>query len=169
MKHKRLKFSTLLLLGLGFTGLQAQTVFVRQTSGTQNAYLLSNIEKLSFPSGQITVSLTTGNPDTYSLSNVRYLNFQDLTTGITSEKTQEGTIQIFPNPVAEVLNIQVSQSLCQSYFIEILSIDGRQVYKETVNQQNNVYQINVAKLSQGLYLCKINNGKTTEITKFFKQ
>ncbi len=30
MKHKRLKLSALLLLGLGLTGLQAQTMYVKK-------------------------------------------------------------------------------------------------------------------------------------------
>ena len=34
MRHKRLKLSAVLLLGLGLTGLQAQTMYVKESSGS---------------------------------------------------------------------------------------------------------------------------------------
>ena len=169
MKHKKLKLSTVLLLGLGLTGLQAQTMYVRQTSGTQTPYSLSNIKKMSFSSGNITVSKTIGSPDTYSLSGIRYLNFQDLTTNIATAEKQELVMTLYPNPVVDVLNLQLSIKSSQACVIEILSMEGRVVYQEKLNQQSDVYQINVSALPKGLYLCKVNNGITTETTKFFKQ
>src|SRR5690554_5092155 len=61
MRHKRLKLSAVLLLGLGLTGLQAQTMYVKESSGTQTAYALSNIQKMSFSSGNLTVTKTDNN------------------------------------------------------------------------------------------------------------
>ena len=168
MKHKKLKLSALLLLGLGLTVLQAQTMYVRPTSGTQTAYMLSNIKKMNFSSGNIAVNKISGVPDNYALSGIRYLNFQDLTTNIEMPEKQEGAVQLYPNPVVNFLNINVSQTLSQSYVIEILSIDGREVYKEKMNGKNEGYQINVSILPHGIYFCKINNGITTETIKFIK-
>jgi len=42
MKCRKLKLITLLLLGVGLTGLQAQTMYVKENSGTQTAYTLNN-------------------------------------------------------------------------------------------------------------------------------
>ena len=168
MKHIKLKLCTVLLLGLGLTGLQAQTMYVRQTSGTQTAYSLSNIKKMGFSSGNIIVNKNTGTPDTYALSGIRYLNFQDLTSNITAVEKRESAIRLYPNPVIDFFNIEVSQSLSQSYVIEILSFDGRTVYKEKINGKNKGYQINVSVLPQGIYFCKMNNGITTETIKFIK-
>ena len=169
MRHKNVKLTTLLLLGLGLTGLQAQTIYVKQTSGTQTAYSLSDIKKMNFSSGNITVSKTKGIPDTYPLSGIRYLNFQDLTTNISMVEKQEVAVQVYPNPVVDVLNIRISKAVSQAYFIQILSVDGREVYKEKINPRNKVSQINVSALPQGLYLCRMNNGTKIETTKFIKQ
>lgn len=168
MKHKKLKLSVLLLMVLGLSGLHAQTMYVRQTSGTQTSYSLSNIKKMNFSSGNIIVNKTTGTPDTYALSGIRYLNFQDLTNNINALDKQEGAIQLYPNPVVNFLNIEGFQTLNQSYVIEILSIDGREIYKEKINGQNKSCQINVSVLPQGMYFCKINNGITTKTMKFIK-
>lgn len=169
MRHKKLKLSGVLLLGLGLTGLKAQTMNVKQTSGTQTAYLLSNIRKLDFASSNITVHKTVGISDIYALSGIRYLNFQNLTTTVAKIEKHEGTIKLYPNPVADVLNIQQPNDGNQVCIIEILTIDGRLVYNEKQNPHENATQINVSALPQGLYLCKINNGITTATTKFIKQ
>jgi len=169
MQYKKVKLTAFLLLGLGLTGLQSQTMYVRQTSGAQTAYTLSNIKKMSFSSGNLSVSKTTEIPDTYALSGIRYLNFQDLTTNISMVEKQEVAVQVYPNPVVDVLNIRISKAVSQAYFIQILSVDGREVYKEKINPRNKVYQINISTLPQGLYLFRINNGTTIETTKFIKQ
>jgi len=169
MRQKKVKLSALLLLGLGLTGLQAQTIYVKETSGTATAYPLSNIRKLDFAPGNITVHKTVGTSDIYALSGIRYLNFQDLTTTVAMVEKLEGTIQLYPNPVVDVLNIQQPSEGNQVCIIEILSIDGRLVYKEKQTPYKNATQINVSALPQGIYLCKINNGITTATTKFIKQ
>jgi hypothetical protein len=169
MRHKKLKSSAILLLGLGLTGLHAQTMYVKQTSGTQTAYSLSNIRKLDFAPGNITVHKTVGISDTYALSGIRYLNFQNLTTTVAKVEKQDGRLQLYPNPVADVLNIQQPNGGNQVCIIELLTIDGRLVYKEKQTPHENATQINVSALPQGIYLCKINNGLTTATTKFIKQ
>ena len=168
MRHKKLKLGALLLLGLGLTGLQAQTMYVKENSGTQTAYALSNIKKMNFSSGNITVSTTTGNPVTYSLSGIRYLNFVDLGSIPLADKPNE-TFQIYPNHVIDLLNIKLSDMRNQSGVIEILSMEGKVVYSQAINSNTNVYQINVTSLLQGIYLCKINNGIRIETIKFYKQ
>jgi len=169
MKYKTLKLSVAFLFGLGLSGLQAQNMYMKQTNGTQTAYALSNIKKITFSSGNIAVSKTTGSPDNYVLSGIRYLNFQVLTANIATLEKQEGLITLYPNPVVDVLNIQLAIKSKQALLIEILSIEGKVVYQEKLTHQNDVYQMNVSSLPKGIYLCKVTNGLTTETTKFLKQ
>ena len=82
MKHQRLKLSAVLLLGLGLTGLQAQTLYVKESSGTQTAYTLSNIQKMSFSSGNLTVAKTDNSSGVYALSGLKHMNFTSTTTDI---------------------------------------------------------------------------------------
>ena len=169
MRHKKFKLSTLLLLGLGLTGLQAQTMFVRQTINTQTAYALNNIKKMSFSSGYITISKINSSPDTFFNNGLRYLNFQDLSTVTASIETPETTISLFPNPVGDLLNIQLSEDQPKAFIIQILSLEGRVIYQKNITLQNNATQINVSSLPKGLYMCRINNGTTNQTTKFLKQ
>ena len=171
MRHKKLKLCVLLLLVLGLTGLQAQQMYVKGKSGIQSSYSLADIKKMSFSSGNIAIEKTDGSSVEFSLNELRYLSFKDLSVGLAPfpEKLKEGiNVQVYPNPVVDVLNIKLLSNENQSGRIEILSIEGKAVYTENINANTNVYQINTSSLPKGLYLCKINNGTVTETMKFIK-
>ena len=170
MKHKLLKLSVVLLFVFALTGLQAQTMYVREKSGTQTDYTLSDIMKMSFSSGNITVSIFGGSSDTYALTNIRYLNFTDLTTGIhlPEHQNEAGKLQVFPNPVNNMLNIQYTMPEKQLVALELLSIEGKVVYKQVLTNNTYQRQINVSALPKGLYLCRIIGKKTIDTIKFIK-
>ena len=169
MKCKLLKLNAVLWFGLALTPLQGQTTMnVKATGGTQTAYTLSTIRKLTFPTtGNMTVTKTSATTDNYALTGVRYLNFSDLGTGIAATATVMGDIQLYPNPVLDVLNIQLSASNIIAN-VEILSIEGKMLYKAQLSGTSN-YQINVSQFRQGIYLCRVNNGTSIQTTKFFKK
>lgn len=164
-----MKLCAVLLLVLGLTGLQAQTMYVREISGIQTAYVLTNISKMSFESGNIMVRKTSGNTGTYALANLRYLNFTDLTVGISEMEQATAEVIVFPNPVNDMLNIQLLSTVKTTGVIEILSLEGKVIYKQTINGNANVYQVNISTLPKGMYICRINNGTNIKITKFIKQ
>ena len=171
MRHKKLKLSIVLFLGIGLTGLQAQNMYVKEKSGTQTTYSLSAVKKISFLSGNIAISKIDGNSDVYSLERIRYLSFRDLSTSIIPLPTMLGVteVQIYPNPVIDAFNIHLSKSENQNGIIEILSIDGIIVYSKAINSHNNDFHVDVTSLSKGLYLCRINKGTSIETIKFIKQ
>ena len=109
MKHKQLKLIALLLLGLGLTGLQAQTMYVKQSNGTKTAYALSNVRKMTFTPGDVTVQKTDNTTVVYALSGLKYLSFQDFTVGIDKPQTAAGnTLLTYPNPVSHMLTIDLT-------------------------------------------------------------
>ena len=171
MRHKKLKLSVLLLLVFGLTGLQAQKMYVKEKSGIQSSYLLTDIKKMSFSSGNIAIQRTNGSSDQFSLSGLRYLNFTDLSVGIAplAETTRGLNLQVYPNPVVDVLNIKLITDEAQPGRIEILSLVGKVVHVEKINGHSDVYQINTSSLTKGLYLCRITNGTIIETIKFIKQ
>jgi hypothetical protein len=171
MRHKKLKLSVLLLLVFGLTGLQAQQMYVKEKGGKQSSYLLTDIRKMSFSSGNIAIQKINGSSDQFSMSGLRYLNFTDLSVGIAplAETSREINLQVYPNPVVDVLNIKLKTAVTQPGIIEILSLVGKVVYVEKINGHSDIYQINASSLAKGLYLCRITNGTIIETIKFIKQ
>jgi hypothetical protein len=92
MKYKKVKLVAVFLASFGFTGLQAQSsLYVKTKDGTQTSFAVSNIHKLTFPTGSVVVTTNSGNPQSYTLSNIRYLSFADYKTEAPLVKTQEGS------------------------------------------------------------------------------
>lgn len=172
MGHNKIRLCTLLLLGLGLTGLQAQNVLkVREKSGTQTSYTLNDIRKLTFSTGNLTVSKTDGTMQMYALSNIRFLNFGDVVTSIDKSTLLENrSIQIYPNPVVDEFTLTYQLTNKGSIQIDIVDLQGKVVFTKTVSQTEGIDQlkINVSKLPKGLYLCRLINGLSIETKKILK-
>lgn len=125
MRHKRLKLSAVLLLGLGLTGLQAQTMYVKESSGTQTAYTLSNIQKMSFSSGNLTVTKTDNSSGVFALSDLRYLNFSDITTDLQED------LSVFAQN--DTMYIMKSGAIAGQYNVNT-EVDSVIFYKPTIEE-----------------------------------
>lgn len=161
MKAK--KFMVVLLFGVAISGLKAQTMYVRPTTGTQSAYSIATIKNLTFSNGNIVVNNTNGPNGTFALSSNRYLNFTDLTLATPTYELVKNSFYVYPNPVTTVLNI-TNQDPTQIFsHLEIISLEGRVVIAQ------NSTQVAVADLPQGMYFCKITSDNQIQTVKFLKQ
>lgn len=169
MKNKLLKLNAVALLGLALSPLQGQTTMnVKAAGGMQTPYALSSIRKLTFTGdGNMTVTKTSGSTDNYVLTAVRNMNFSDVGTGIETNTAQQGTMKLYPNPVVDMLHIDISIADNQYATVELLGVDGKLLYKHTLTSATNT--VDVSHYKQGMYLCRVNNGTTIATTKFFKQ
>jgi len=168
MQHIRLKLSIILFFLLCLMAVKAQTVYVKELNGTQTNESLNSIQKMSFSSGNITINKTDGSSDTYSFANLRYLNFENLTTNSLTLERKKDVLLIYPNPVSDQLNVQLMSPGKEKLTVEIFTEQGRLIYIKTINELQSVYRLSVSSLQQGLYLCRITNGRNTETVKFLK-
>ena len=168
----KLKLSALLLLCIGLAGAQAQsTLYVKEKAGTQTAFALSDVRKLTFPTGNVIVNKNDGNTNTYALSGIRYLNFTDLSVGVSQFANKESDNMIlFPNPAMDELKVSFQSSETGNLQIDIMDVQGKVLQQQTISSQNgtNLFAINIAQLPQGLYLCRLQNGNKLETIKFLK-
>lgn len=168
MRHKRLKLTGLILLGFGLTGLQAQTMYVRDNSGTQTAYNLSSVQKMTFSEGIVTIQKADNSIDDFSLSDLRYLNFIDLTTGISEPTIIIGNSKLlaYPNPFSDVLNIDLTEVKGEG-IISILTLEGKVVQTQKVSG-NSSATINLSNIPRGFYICRYSNASTILTVKIIK-
>jgi hypothetical protein len=92
----------------------------------------------------------------FSEDNEKYIVFIDsIYSALTSisNKVHQNNILIYPNPVAELLTIELDSNGANSK-IEIVSINGQINYSEMSNRQN-IVKINVSNYRPGLYLVRI--------------
>ena len=167
MKNKLFNF-TLAVFCCCLSELKAQTMYVRPLTGTQATYAITNIQKLSFSSGNLLVIPISGSAVTHSLSGNRYINFTNLSLATETQQQEVNTYYVYPNPVKDVLNVFIAEKGQLIDSISIFTLEG-----QLVLQQKLLYsiqpQISVDSLPQGIYLCKLISGIKTQTIKFIKQ
>lgn len=86
------------------------------------------------------------------------------------DKTFEfGNIQLYPNPVREILNVHLSKEVSGHLFVNVLSAFGQVVYENTLTTDNGFFRIPANEFSPGLYILKISTSKHFTLTaKFIK-
>ena len=168
MRHKKLKLSAVLLLGLGLSSIQAQTMFVKKSNGTQTAYPLNSIRKMTFSGGNATIYKTDNSTGVYALNGLRYLIFTDI-TGIGEQPMRPGYANLiaYPNPVADELNIDLTDATGNGT-VSILSLDGRLKHKQKT-KGTGIATINLSHLPQGVYICRYSNATEIKTVKIIKQ
>ncbi len=170
MKHKRLTTAKALLFVSGLiAGLNAQEMYVKESIGTTTIYSLSNIQKMYFSSGNVNIAKTDGSNKAYQLKHLQYLSFKDNSTGIDEvEDRSEQRLSVYPNPVTNVLSVDLPGIISPNGMINIINIDGKVIKSREVTG-TGIISLDVGHLPKGIYLCRYINGKEIKTIKFIKQ
>jgi hypothetical protein len=78
-------------------------------------------------------------------------------------------VEIFPNPVKDVITIKKSSSKPQNISVSINDINGKELIVENNLNSASNQNINVSALSSGVYFIQIKNNQGQLIRKFIKQ
>ncbi len=79
---------------------------------------------------------------------------------------KDSFVSIYPNPTDDALTISIPKFLDTKCRLDIYSIEGKLIQSETISSP--IQNINVSKLSQGIYLLRVKNGNQQYQTKFIK-
>ncbi len=80
--------------------------------------------------------------------------------------TQKNEIALFPNPVKDILFVQLSENIQGATTIEILSLNGQVLY--TLHTTNHFFNLPVQHLQSGVYLLKVTTGQSVYTTKWIQ-
>ena len=87
---------------------QAQSLQIQINSQTKGVNLLS-LQRMSFSEGNLIILGTTGINENYALSTIEKLYFASSTTSISSVKSSQA-ISDFPNPCTDILTIKGAEN-----------------------------------------------------------
>jgi len=95
--------------------------------------------------------------------NASKLTVQKYNLGLGVEKLtlSNNTVNLYPNPVEEILNIETEEQVLST---SILSVDGR-----LIKSTSKANSISVKELPQGIYLVKVQTEKGIAIKRFVKK
>jgi len=145
----------------------AQSMYVKNKTGNVTTIVLNSLRYLSFNSGQLIVTPKSGNVQSIILSEIQKMTFTPITS---LANTTDGNfeVRLFPNPVGDLLSVELPELKSNTVQIELLSLEGRVLYTKSGNSQS-VFTLNISTLKQGLYLCRIYNGDKVYTQKFIKK
>ncbi len=178
MRHKRLKLSAVLLLGLGLTGLQAQTN-VNATGGNASG----NGGSVSYSVGQVVY--TTHKGSNGSVAQGVQQPYEISVAGIDEANGISLKVTAYPNPTTDYLTLEIdastslsilpilnklgtSTSLCiQSMSYQLYDIQGKVLQNQKIT--DNRTSIDMNNLVPSTYFVKvIQENKTVKTFKVIK-
>jgi len=89
----------------------------------------------------------------------------NICTGIT-ELQFNNSIEVYPNPTNDILNIQMPQPMDGT--LSITNVLGQQVYAGIMANNSSLTQVSMGSLSQGVYLLKIESAQQTVVKRIVK-
>lgn len=169
MRYKKMKLSAVLLLGLGMASVKAQTMYVNENSGTQNVYTLSNVQKMTFSGGNVNIQKTDNSITYFDLSDISYISFTDLITSIVEQMDlgKYTNITAYPNPISDVINIDLSSLKNRKGTLSLVSLDGGIILTRQT-QGTEIETLNLSELINGVYYCQFANENEIKTVKIIK-
>lgn len=156
MRHKRLKLSAVLLLGLGLTGLQAQTSV--NATGTNAS---GSGGTVSYSVGQVVYTTNTGS--TGSVAQGVQHAYEIFTLGI-KETELNILLTAFPNPTTENLTLQISDYNNEQLSYQLFDMQGKQLSNGQITAQQT--QINMNSLPTATYFVNVVNQENKKVQSF---
>jgi len=164
MKYKKLKFSAVLLLGLGLTGLQAQES-VNATGGNASG----SGGTVSYSVGQVVYTTNIGTNGSVA-QGVQQPYEISVVTGLEEAKGINLTVSAYPNPTTDYLTLEVDASTTlsiQSMAYQLYDMQGKLLQNEKIT--SNQASIVMSNLVPATYFVKVIQGnkevKTFKIIK----
>lgn len=149
MRHKRLKLSAILLLGLGLTGLQAQegvNVSGGNASGSGGA--------VSYSVGQVFYTTNTGTNGSVA-QGVQQPFEISVVTAIEQAIGINLSVSAYPNPTTDYLTLSINEFDISNLSYQLYDINGKLLQNEQV--KSNKVNIVISNLVPATYFVKVTN------------
>jgi hypothetical protein len=161
MRHKRLKLSAVLLLGLGLTGLQAQTS-VNATDGDVSG----SGGSVSYSVGQVVYTTHTGTSGSVA-EGVQQPYEISVVTGLEEAQSINLSVTAYPNPTTDYLTLEVKDVELLNLHFQLYDMNGKLLQNEKIT--GNQTSIVMSNLLPATYFVKVIQGnkevKTFKIIK----
>ena len=161
MRHKRLKLSAVLLLGLGLTGLQAQTSVNATGSNASGSG-----GTVSYSVGQVVYTNNTGTNGSVA-QGVQQAFEISVVTGLEQAKGINLSVSAYPNPTTDYLTLSIGEFDISNLSYQLYDMNGKLLQNEKIT--GNQTSIAMGNLVPANYFVKVIQGnkevKTFKIIK----
>ena len=150
MRHKKLKLSAVLLLGLGLTGLQAQES-VNATGGDA----LGSGGSASYSVGQVVYTTNTGTSGSVA-QGVQQPYEISVVTAIEEAKGINLSVTAYPNPTTDYLTLLIDELEISNLSYQLYDMNGKLLQSQKIT--GNQTSIVMSNLVPSTYFVRVING-----------
>jgi hypothetical protein len=161
MRHKRLKLSVVLLLGLGLTGLQAQ-----ESVNATGSNASGSGGSVSYSIGQVVYTTNTGTNGSVA-QGVQQAFEISVVNGLEEAKGIKLSVMAYPNPTTDYLTLSIGEFDISNLSYQLYDMNGKLLQSEKIT--GNQTSIVMSNLVPANYFVKVIQGnkevKTFKIIK----
>lgn len=164
-------FICALVLSASLFTINGQTTLVlKELSGNETVFGLSNIRNITFSDNTLKILKLDKTESSYSIYNVQLLRFGTISTR-TENIVDDLSIKISPNPVSDQLNCHFTANTDSRINLQINGANGRIVLQHLyiVQSGSNLITVPLGKLDKGIYFLRITGVGITLLDKFLKK
>lgn len=166
-KPKPLLILSLALFCASFS--QAQSIYFNYTDGSNAAYNLADIRKITFDVDLMQLHMNDGSIFSRNVSTID--NYQYSESIVNTENLlrdlNDWKLQLFPNPTADALNLRYYLPKDDKINISIFDLQGKLILEKVAGEKlsgENQDILDLRQIAAGTYICRIS-GKSNSISK----
>ena len=103
----------------------AQSMFLKRTSGDVVEYPLNKVKKVTYNQDKILISQVNNVIDNYDLNQVNQINFKGYVAGINEETTNQNNLVVYPNPASGPVEIEYQVFGSSPAKLEVIDLSGK--------------------------------------------
>ena len=150
MRHKKLKLSAVLLLGLGLTGLQAQ-----ESVNTSGGNASGSGGSASYSVGQVAYQTHTGTSGSVA-EGVQQPYEISVVAGLEEAKGINLSVSAYPNPSSDYLTLSISEFDISNLSYQLYDMQGKLLQNKKIT--GNQTSIVMSNLAPATYFVRVISG-----------
>jgi hypothetical protein len=153
MNQKLFLLAMVIITGMSFQPVGAQSLIIKTKDGAEEVKSLNTVQKFTFLNNNLILGISDRTTEEIGLSVIHKIYFKDVPQRIENELADAQKYIIYPNPVNDVVYLKNLPDM--DIIINIYRIDGVKMMQMELSPGNN--SIDVNQLSSGIYILLVNN------------
>ena len=142
-------------------GLRAQSIYFNYTDGTNAAYNLVDVSKITFDVDLMNLHMWDGSIYAWNVSTIGYYQYDESSLNLQEwlNDVNAWEIAVFPNPSSTSLNVRFNLPKEDAITIALYDIKGNQILERNLGKQllgEHHETLDVSNVPQGSYVFRIN-------------
>jgi len=160
----------LLLLFIGIVGIgNAQSIHFNYTDGTNEAYNLEDLRKITFDADVMNLHMLDGSLYAWNVSTIGHYQYDESSINVQEwlNDANSWEVAVYPNPTSTTLNIRFNMPKEDEVSIGLYDMQGKQVLLKALGSKSfgsHQEMLDLIDMPNGTYVCRIS-GKYNSITK----